>query len=357
MKDKRKTVVVAMSGGVDSSIAAYMMKKNNYNVIGITLKLWDYKNFEVEKISCCSTESISRAQKVAEQLGIKHYIFDFSEAFNNTVINNFISEYLAGRTPNPCVICNKYIKWGLLFDKAKSLGADFLITGHYARIKKLENNRLTVSLSKDKLKDQSYFLWVLSQEALSKSVFPLGDFTKVEIRKIAKDLNLKSAKIPDSQEICFIPDNDYPKFLISKIGNKINEGDIVYKDKLVGKHKGYPFYTIGQRRGLNLSLGKPVYVRKIDPKNNIIYVDDEKNLYTKEFLVNCINFLSVDTLSSNCDVSVKVRYKDLGTPALIEQIGEDEIKVILKTPKKSVTPGQSAVFYIDDYLLCGGVIV
>lgn len=356
MNDKRKTVLVAMSGGVDSSVAAYLMKDKGYNVIGVTLKTWEYYDAHIKKSGCCSLETINRAQYIAQQLGIKHYVFDFTEIFSKYVIENFISEYLSGRTPNPCVVCNKYIKWGVLLDKANELGVDFLVTGHYAKIKRLNNGRLTISVSRDKHKDQSYFLWILSQEALNKSLFPVGDYTKEEIRKIANNLGLKSANTPDSQEICFIPENDYPNFLQLRIGDKNMEGDIIYKNKVVGKHRGYPFYTIGQRRGLNLSLGIPVYVKKIDAKNNIIYVDDVEGLFTKEFLVGNLNFLSVSNLDSPAEVIVKVRYKDSGTPAIVERIGENLVKVLLKTPKRSITPGQSAVFYIDDYILCGGII-
>ncbi|MCX7834370.1 MAG: tRNA 2-thiouridine(34) synthase MnmA [Ignavibacteria bacterium] len=356
MQEDKKTVLVAMSGGVDSSVAAYLMKKENYNVIGVTLKTWEFNDSKQKKSGCCSLETIHRAQYVADQLGINHFVLDFTEIFNKTVIKDFISEYLSGRTPNPCVKCNKYIKWGVLLEKAESLGADFLVTGHYAKIKKLSNGRYTISVSEDKQKDQSYFLWILSQIALSKSLFPIGNYTKNEIRQIAKEVGLKSADTPDSQEICFIPDNDYSNFLLSKIENKNLEGDIIFRGKVIGKHKGYPFYTIGQRRGLNLSLGFPVYVKKIDAENNIIYVDEEKNILTKEFFVNQLNFLLVDKLVNSVDVIVKVRYKDSGTQAIIEQTEQDLIKVILKNPKKSVTPGQSAVFYVGEDILCGGII-
>lgn len=356
MNERLKTVLVAMSGGVDSSVAAYLMKERGFNVIGVTLKTWEYNDAHQKKSGCCSLEIINRAQYIAEQLGIKHYIFDFTEIFNKSVIDNFISEYLSGRTPNPCVVCNKYIKWGALLDKANELGADFLVTGHYARIKKLNNDRLTISISKDKQKDQSYFLWILSQEALNKTLLPIGDYTKDEIRKLASDLSLKSANTPDSQEICFIPENNYPNFLQSRISDKNMEGDIVFRGKIVGKHRGYPFYTIGQRRGLNLSLGFPVYVKRIDAKNNIIYVDNVEGLFSNEFLVGNLNFLSVSNLVSPTEVIVKVRYKDSGTPAIIEQIEENLIKVFLKTPKKSITPGQSAVFYNGSDILCGGII-
>jgi tRNA-specific 2-thiouridylase len=359
MKDKKDiTVVVAMSGGVDSSVASVLLKEEGYNLIGITMKTWGFDDFPEKDSGCCSLETIYNARNVANQLGIPHYTLDFTEKFNDTVITNFISEYMQGHTPNPCILCNKVIKWGALLEKAESLGADFVASGHYANLF-FENSRYYVSRGKDLNKDQSYALWQVSQYALSKTLFPIGSFTKPVIREIAKKLDLKSAATPDSQEICFIPDDDYRKLLevrIPDIKEKLNNGDIVYKDKVIGKHKGYPYYTIGQRRGLEIALGKPVYVTKIDAENNIIVVDDEDGLYTKEFVAKEINLMKYSEISTPIKAVVKIRYKDAGSPATLEQINESHIKVIFDEPKKSITPGQSAVFYEGDDLIGGGII-
>lgn len=357
--NNKPTVAVAMSGGVDSSVAAYLLKEQGYNLIGLTLKTWGFDKIPENDSGCCSLDTIYRAGSVADQLGIPHYTLDFTEKFNDTVINNFINEYLSGRTPNPCVLCNKAIKWGALLEKAQSLGAEYLATGHYAKIVKPDNGRHTVALPKDKNKDQTYFLWSVSQNALSKTIFPLGEYSKPEIREIAAKLNLKSASTPDSQEICFVPDNDYSKLIelrIPEIKDKLKDGDIIYKGEKVGKHKGYPYYTIGQRKGLQVALGKPVFVSKIDAENNTIVLDDESGLYSDNFYIRDINLLAVDKIEKPMEVKIKIRYKDPGTIAMIEQINENRMFVKLNTPKKSVTPGQSAVFYSDEYLIGGGVI-
>lgn len=357
--NKQPSVAVAMSGGVDSSVAAYLLKQQGFNLIGLTLKTWGYDKIPVNDTGCCSPDTINRALNVADHLGIPHYTLDFTEKFNDVVINNFIYEYLSGRTPNPCVLCNKTIKWGVLLEKAESLGVDFLATGHYAKILKLDNGRYTIALPKDRNKDQTYFLWSVSQNALSKTIFPLGEYSKPEIRDIAAKLNLKSASTPDSQEICFVPDNDYSKLIelrIPEIKEKLKDGDLIYKGEIVGKHKGYPYYTIGQRKGLQVALGKPVYVSKIDAENNVIVLDDEESLFSYDFKINNINLLAVEKIDNPLNVIIKVRYKDPGTPALIEQTSNDEITVKLSSPKKSITPGQSAVFYSDTYLIGGGII-
>ena len=356
--NKNITVAVAMSGGVDSSVAASLMVKEGFNVIGLTSKTFGYDDIPVNDSGCCSLETIYRAKNVADQLGFPHYTLDFTKQFYDVVIGNFISEYMDGRTPNPCVLCNKKIKWGVLLEKAISLGADFLVTGHYSKIKNKDGKYFT-SKAKDSNKDQTYFLWAVSQEALSKTKFPLVDFTKPEIRAIAAELGLKSAETPDSQEICFVPDNDYKKLIdikLPEVKENLSGGEVIYKGKKVGTHRGYPFYTIGQRKGLNLAMGKPVYVSKIDAKNNVIEIDDEDGLYSTEFFVKEINLQMFDKIESAMEADVKVRYKDPGTPAIIEQTAEDRIKVILKNPKKSVTSGQSAVFYLGEDVIGGGVI-
>jgi tRNA-uridine 2-sulfurtransferase len=358
--NKNKTVVVAMSGGVDSSVASALLKDEGYNLIGVTMKTWGFDDFPEKDSGCCSLETIYNAKNVSEQLGFHHYTLDFTERFNETVITNFIDEYMKGKTPNPCVLCNKVIKWGALLEKAESLGADFIATGHYAKLNHNEKtNRFNIQVSEDKNKDQTYALWRLSQFALSKSLFPLGNYNKTQIREIAKKTNLKSAETPDSQEICFVPDNDYRQLLqirIPDVISKFNNGDIIYKDKPIGKHKGFAFYTIGQRKGLNISLGKPVYVSKIDAERNIVFVDDEEKLYNTGFIANEINLMLTEKIDKPVKAKVKIRYKDEGSDAVVEQIDSDKIKVIFDKPKKSITPGQSAVFYIGVDVLGGGII-
>jgi tRNA-specific 2-thiouridylase len=358
MKNKDITVVVAMSGGVDSSVAAALLQKEGYNLIGITMKTWGFDDFPEKDSGCCSLEAIYNARSVCNMLNIPHYTFDFTERFNDTVIKNFLEEYMLGNTPNPCVLCNKVIKWGALLEKTEFLGAQFVATGHYAKLN-FENGRYFISNAKDSNKDQTYALWQVSQYALERTKFPLGDYTKPEIRKLASELGLKSAETPDSQEICFVPNNDYRELLevrIPDIKEKLNHGDIVYKGKKIGEHKGYPYYTIGQRKGLNIALGKPVYVSKIDSENNIVVVDDEDGLYNTEFIAKEINLMKFEKIEKPIKAKVKIRYKDSGAPATIEQIDESHIKVIFDQPKKSITPGQSAVFYDGNDVIGGGII-
>jgi tRNA-specific 2-thiouridylase len=358
--NKNKTVLVAMSGGVDSSVAAYLLKEEGYNLIGVTMKTWGYDDIPQKDSGCCSLETIYNARNVADSLGFHHYTLDFTDKFNEIVITNFIDEYMQGRTPNPCVLCNKAIKWGALLEKAESLGADYIATGHYAKIKYNDSNkRYFISASEDNTKDQSYALWRVSQYALSKTIFPIGTYQKTEIREIAKKLGLKSASTPDSQEICFVPDDNYRELLkirIPDIETKYDGGDIVYKEKIVGKHKGYPYYTIGQRRGLQVAVGKPIYVKKIDAEKNVIYVDDEEGLYETELYVQDINLMKLDEIPKPMNANVKIRYKDKGDSAIIEQVEADKIKVIFDNPKKSITPGQSAVFYEGEDVIGGGII-
>lgn len=357
---KNKTVLVAMSGGVDSSVAAYLLKEEGYHLIGVTMKTWGYDNIPQKDSGCCSLETIYNARNIADSLGFHHYTLDFTEKFNEIVISNFIDEYMQGHTPNPCVLCNKAIKWGALLEKAESLGADFIATGHYAKIKYNDSNsRYYISTSEDSTKDQSYALWRVSQYALSKTLLPIGEYKKTRIREIAKELGLKSADTPDSQEICFVPDDNYRELLkirIPDIETRYDGGDIVYKDKIVGKHKGYPYYTIGQRRGLQVAVGKPIYVTKIDAEKNVIYVDDEEGLYETEFYVNDINLMMYHKLPAQMKANVKIRYKDKGDSATIEQVEADKIKVVFDKPKKSITPGQSAVFYDGEDVIGGGII-
>ncbi|MGC8858510.1 MAG: tRNA 2-thiouridine(34) synthase MnmA [Ignavibacteria bacterium] len=360
MGKKNKKVVVAMSGGVDSSVTALLLQQEGYDIIGITLKTWGYEDFPQKDSGCCSLEAIYNARNVAMKLGIPHYTLDFTERFNETVISNFISEYLSGNTPNPCVLCNKVIKWGALLEKAQTLGADYIATGHYARLRFDDTTgRYVISVAKDKIKDQSYALWQVSQYALSKTILPLGNYTKSEIRQIAREFRLKTADTPDSQEICFVPNDNYRELLEIRMPEKMKEikrGDIIYKGKKVGEHQGYPYYTIGQRRGLNVSLGKPVYVARIDAENNIVYLDDKEGLFHTTFIARDINLIKYTKIDERIRASVKVRYKDSATPATIEQIDNTRVKVTFLEPKKSITPGQSAVFYENEDVIGGGII-
>lgn len=358
---KRATVVVAMSGGVDSSVAAGILKEQGYNLIGITIKTYNYEDIGIQnEHSCCSLEGINDARTVAAKLGFPHYVIDFTKEFYREVINYFIKDYLDGRTPNPCVICNRKIKWEALIKKAISLGADYIATGHYARVKFDEKRgRYILMRGVDASKDQSYALWGLTQESLSKTIFPLGELTKQEVRELAQKYGLKIAHKPESFEICFVPDNDYTKFLeknVEGLSERVKNGDIVMDGKVIGKHRGYPFYTIGQRKGLGVALGYPVYVIGIDPERNIIEVGPEEKLYHNALVAGNINLISVDRIENGMRVVAKIRYSDEGSPAILDNYGDGKVLVKFEEPKRAITPGQSVVFYDGDVVVGGGII-
>jgi len=358
---KEKTVVVAMSGGVDSSVAAGILKEQGYNLIGITIKTYNYEDIGVQnEHSCCSLEGINDARIVAAKLGFPHYVIDFTKEFYREVINYFIKEYLEGKTPNPCVICNRKIKWEALIRKALSLGADYIATGHYARIRFDEKSgRYILMRGVDASKDQSYALWGLTQESLSRTIFPLGELTKQEVRELAKKYGLKTANKPESFEICFVPENDYTKFLeenVEGLAEKVKGGDIVMNGKVIGKHRGYPFYTIGQRKGLGVAHGYPVYVIGIDPERNIIEVGSEEKLYHNALIAGNVNLISVDKIEDGMRVTAKIRYSDEGSPAILENYEGGKILVKFEKPKRAITPGQSVVFYDGDVVVGGGII-
>jgi tRNA-specific 2-thiouridylase len=359
MSNKGK-VLVAMSGGIDSSVTAMMLHKQGYEVIGITMKTWDYQSSGSSKkeTGCCSLDSINDARQVAVNLGFPHYILDIRGEFGDFIINNFVDEYLAGRTPNPCVLCNTHIKWEALLKRADMLECEFIATGHYAQVRQ-ENGRYVVSRGIDTNKDQSYVLWGLSQESLKRTIFPLGKYTKPEIRKMAEQYGFSElANKPESYDICFIPDNDYRAFLknrMPELESRVDGGLFLYKGKEVGKHKGYPFYTIGQRKGLDIALGEAVFVSEIIPETNTVVLGDKDDLEEQHMRVRDFNLIKYASLSDDFQALTKIRYKDPGTMSTVN-IDNGKLDIIFHLPVKSVAPGQSAVLYEGNDLIGGGFI-
>lgn len=357
-------VIVAMSGGVDSSVAAALLHKQGYEVIGITMKTWGFMEVggaPKHESGCCSLDAIFDAKNVATSFGLPHYTVDFTKEFEEAVIDNFVDEYLNGRTPNPCVVCNRKIKWEELLKKADLLDAKFVATGHYAIVEQNEQtDRYTLKISKDARKDQTYALWGLTQDSLSRTLFPLGELTKEEVRNLAEEFGLKTAKKPDSMEICFVADDNYERFLRERVPdfiNKVEGGDFIYHGEIIGKHKGIPFYTVGQRRGIGIAFGKPIYVKKIDEKNNIVELADKEELLENVVLADDINYVSCIKLKENELVFAKIRYADKASPAIIIYADEKSVKLSFVEPKNAITPGQSLVIYDEQgYVLAGGII-
>lgn len=358
---KKGRVLVAMSGGIDSSIAAVMLHEEGYEVVGLTMKTWSYaRSCSTKKqIGCCNLDTIEDARAIAVKIGFHYIVSDIRKEFGNYVVNNFKSEYLAGRTPNPCVLCNTHIKWEALLERADALDCQYIATGHYARVRK-KGDRYLLYKGIDQHKDQSYALWGLSQQSLSRTIFPLGNLTKDAIRKLAKEKGFDSlTKKPESYEICFIPDNDYRGFLkrnITGLEKRVQGGDFVLEDgTVVGEHQGYPFYTVGQRKGLKIALGYPVYVTEIQPETNRVVLGTFDELARDGMLVHKLNMIKYPQLCDALDVVAKVRYNDVGTPAVLKQQG-DEMKVFFGKGVHAVAPGQSAVFYQGDDVIGGGWI-
>jgi len=359
---KKSRVLVAMSGGIDSSIAAIMLHEQGYEVIGMTMKTWDYSTSGGSKkeTGCCSLDSINDARNIAVNLGFPHYIIDIREEFGDYVIDHFTSEYLEGRTPNPCVLCNTHIKWDSLLRRADQLDCEFIATGHYAKIR-LENERYVVSRGKDLQKDQSYALWGISQESLSRTIFPLGDLHKTDIKALALQKGLfELASKSESYEICFVPDNDYRGFLrrrVAGLEERVAGGAFVLETgEVVGSHEGYPFYTVGQRKGLGIALGYPVYVTEIQKETNRVVLGTFDELSRDGMYVKNLNLQKYPEIPlGKLDTITKVRYNDLGNPAIIEQIG-DIMKVYFGNGVNSIAPGQAAVFYEGDDIIGGGWI-
>jgi len=341
-----------MSGGVDSSTSALLLKQNGYEVIGCTLELYAGS-------SCCNINTYLDAKMVCNQIGIPHFTFNMQDEFRKYVIDDFIDCYANCKTPNPCIECNKYMKFGIMYEKAKELGCDYISTGHYAKIEYSEKySRYVLKKSKAGKKDQSYVLWNIPKELLEHIVFPLGDFeSKDEIRKIAAENNIKTASKPDSEDICFVPDGNYKRFLEENSDIKPNPGNIVDKGgNVLGKHNGLYYYTIGQRRGLGIAYKVPLFVIGFNRERNEVIVGEESELYQKEILVKDVNLLLVDNIEDYMDVEVKTRYSSKVAKAKIIENQDKTIKVIFEEPQRAITPGQSAVFYIDDIVLGGGKI-
>jgi len=358
---KKGKILVAMSGGIDSSITAMLLHEQGYEVIGITMKTWDYASSGGSKkeTGCCSLDSINDARIMAVNMGFSHFILDIRNEFGDFIIDNFVDEYLAGRTPNPCVLCNTHIKWEALLKRADMLDCEFIATGHYARIRE-ENNRFVVSKGLDETKDQSYVLWGLTQESLKRTRFPLQNYRKSEIKQMAMDSGYEElAKKSESYEICFVPDNDYRAFLKHKVKGleeKVDGGEFVLTDgTVVGKHKGYPFYTIGQRKGLELAFGEPMFVTEIIPETNKVVLGKKEDLDRQAMTVKKHNLIKYQTLPADFQALTKIRYKDPGTMSTITE-EDGKIKVLFHEKVSAIAPGQSAVFYEGDDLVGGGFI-
>jgi tRNA-specific 2-thiouridylase len=359
---RKGKVLVAMSGGIDSTVTALMLNDQGYEVVGITMKTWDYATSGGGKkeTGCCNIDSFNDARMAAVQHGFPHYILDIRDEFGDFVIENFVEEYLAGRTPNPCVMCNTHIKWRALLKRADALGCDYIATGHYANVHQHENGRYYLSKGVDETKDQSYVLWGLQQDLLSRTLLPLGTYHKTAIRQMAYDYGYPElAKKSESYEICFVPDNDYRGFLkrrVDGLEEKVTGGLFVDKTgKVLGKHKGYPFYTIGQRKGLDITFGKPVYVTNIIPETNTVMLGDEDDLNRQEMLVTKINWIKYEGITDGMEALTKIRYKDKGALSTL-YTHQNGVLVQFSHFAKGIAPGQSAVFYEGDDVIGGGVI-
>jgi tRNA-specific 2-thiouridylase len=378
LEDGMEKVVVGMSGGVDSSVAAYLLQKQGYEVIGVTMQIWqdeDVCSME-ENGGCCGLSAVEDARRVASVLDIPYYVMNFKQEFKENVIDYFVGEYLEARTPNPCIACNRYVKWESLLKRSLDIGASYIATGHYASIEKLPNGRYTIKKSVTQAKDQTYALYNLTQHQLSHTLMPVGAFAKDEIREIAKDLKLPVANKPDSQEICFVSDNDYAGFIADYLEEKkrkaIEEGKeepqseflgmtpgnyVNTAGEVIGRHRGLIHYTVGQRKGLGIAMGQPIFVVELRPETNEVVLGNANEVFSDHLTANHLNFMSIEDLEGELIVDAKIRYSHKGARCTIKKTGPDEVLCVFDEPQRAITPGQAVVFYQGDYVVGGGTII
>ena len=348
-----------MSGGVDSSVTAHLLKEQGYEVIGMTMQIWQEDAPEDSDGGCCGLSAVDDARRVCQKLDIPHYVVNFRNDFKKHVIDYFLDEYQNARTPNPCIACNRYVKWESMLHKALQIGADYIATGHYARVVQDEKTgRYTLRQSKSLAKDQTYALYNLTQHQLEHTLMPLGDYTKDEVREIAASLGMAVATKPDSQEICFVPDNNYARYIEEETGKPCMAGNFVDKSGTVlGKHKGIIHYTIGQRKGLGLSLGKPGFVQRIDPEKNEVVIGDNEDLFYTTVKAHTLNFMPFERLEGSLKCHGKIRYNQLAQPCTISMIDADTLLCEFDEPQRAITPGQALVLYDGENLIGGGTII